>query len=82
MSNKLPVKLFLAIILVGWFLVAAQPQDPACVTYIDPAGTPIPTCTPTPMPQNPRRYVAGSNSLPEMESTWGNSNAARISYAS
>jgi len=63
MSNKLPVKLFLAIILVGWSLVAAQPQDPACVTCIDPAGTPIPTCTPE--PSNPRKYVAGSNGLAE-----------------
>ena len=71
MSNKLPVKLFLAIILVGWFLVAAQPQDPACVTCIDPAGTPIPTCTPTPIPQNPRRYVAGSNGLIETNAMGG-----------
>ena len=61
MTNKLPA-VFLAIILAGWSLVAAQPQQ-VCIDCIDPNGTLIPTCTP--VPSNPRKYVAGSNGLAE-----------------
>ena len=60
MTNRLSYAVFLAIIL-GVF-VYVQPADPACISCIDPAGTPIPTCTPTP---EPRKYIAGSNGLAE-----------------
>jgi len=61
--------LFLTIILSGAKLISAQPSQ--CVECIDPAGTPIPTCTPTPEPSNPRKYVAGSNGLLETNSVGG-----------
>lgn len=55
----------MAVILAGAVLMRAQPQEPACVTCIDPAGTQIPTCTLTPIPRNPKRYTAGTHGMVE-----------------
>ena len=71
MTNKLPFAVFLSIVVACWSLVAGQPQAAICIDCIDPNGTAIPTCTPTPIPQNPRRYVAGSNGLVETNSMGG-----------
>jgi hypothetical protein len=66
MTNKLPCTLFLALVLVGSVLVRAQPRQVCVDCCIDPSGTPIPTCTPTPIPHNPAKWMAGGQVYAEI----------------